>query len=158
MTTSLLLLKMSTGAIWIGTAESGLNYYDPKTKITKHYELEKDTAGAFTDRTAWWAYTSRDDVVWISTLNGNLYRIIPHRKNIPYYGSLDGSVNSIYEEADGSLWRGTQKGLQLQHNQSENEIRRFVNNPANSASLSNNSVEVIKKTGKETFGLEHRMG
>ncbi|HEU4860548.1 MAG TPA: two-component regulator propeller domain-containing protein [Chitinophagaceae bacterium] len=60
-------------AIWIGTAESGLNYYDPKTKITKHYELQKDTVGAFTDRTAWWTYTSRDGIVWISTLNGNLY-------------------------------------------------------------------------------------
>jgi ligand-binding sensor domain-containing protein len=33
-----------TGAIWIGTAESGLNYYDPETKKIKHYELEKDTA------------------------------------------------------------------------------------------------------------------
>jgi len=135
-----------SGAIWIGTAESGMNYYDPKTKITKHYELEKDTAGAFTDRTAWWAYTSREGVVWISTLNGNLYQINPHRKSIPYYESLDGSVNSIYEEADGSLWRGTDKGLQLQYNnQSENEIRCFVNDPGNPTSLSNNSVQVIKK-------------
>jgi ligand-binding sensor domain-containing protein/class 3 adenylate cyclase len=135
-----------SGAIWIGTAESGMNYYDPKTKITKHYELEKDTAGAFTDRTAWWAYTSREGVVWISTLNGNLYQINPHRKSIPYYEILDGSVNSIYEEADGSLWRGTHKGLQLQYNnQSENEIRRFVNDPGNPSSLSNNSVEVINK-------------
>jgi ligand-binding sensor domain-containing protein/class 3 adenylate cyclase len=134
-----------TGAIWIGTAESGLNYYDPKTKTTRHYELEKDTAGAFTDRTAWWAYNSKDDNVWIGTLWGNLYRINPHRKSIPYYESLDGPVNSIYEEADGSLWRGTQKGLQLQYNQSENETKRFVNDPGNPASLSNNSIQVIKK-------------
>ena len=133
------------GAIWIGTAESGLNYYDPKTKTTKHYELQKDTAGAFTDRTAWWTYTSRDGIVWISTLNGNLYRINPHRKSIPYYESLDGPVNAIYEEADGSIWRGTSKGLQLQNKPIKNEIRRFVNDPGNSASLSNNFIEVIKK-------------
>jgi streptogramin lyase len=97
----------------------GLNYYDPETKKIKHYELEKDTAGAFTDRTTWWAYRSIDGVIWISTRwdNGNLYRINPHRKSIPYYESLDGSVNSIYEEADGSLWRGTPNGLQLQSNQ-----------------------------------------
>ena len=133
------------GAIWIGTAESGLNYYDPKTKITKHYELQKDTAGAFTDRTAWWTYTSRDGIVWISTLNGNLYRINPHRKSIPYYESLDGPVNAIYEEADGSIWRGTSKGLQVQNNPIRNEIRRFVNDPRNPASLSNNFIEVINK-------------
>lgn len=140
-----------SGAIWIGTAESGLNYYDPKTKITRHYELQKDTAGAFTDRTAWWAFTSRDGVVWISTLNGNLYRINPHRKSIPYYESLDGSVNAIYEEADGSLWRGTSKSLQLQYNQSEKEIRRFVNDPGNPASLSNNFIEVIKKDRQDNI-------
>ena len=132
------------GGIWIGTAESGLNYYDPKNKITKHYELQKDTAGAFTDRTAWWTYTSRDSIVWISTLNGNLYRINPHRKSIPYYESLVGPVNAIYEEADGRLWRGTSKGLQLQNNPNKNEIGRFVNEPGNPASLSNNFIEVIK--------------
>ena len=139
------------GAIWIGTSESGLNYYDPKTKITKHYELEKDTAGAFTDRTAWWAYTSREGVVWISTLHGSLYRMNPHRQSIPYYESMDGSVNSIYEEEDGSLWIGTYNGLQLQYNQAENEIRRYVNDPGNSASLSNNSVEVIKKDRQDNI-------
>jgi len=139
------IIEDVSGAIWIGTTESGLNYYDPKTKITTHYELEKDTAGAFTDRTAWWAYTSREGVVWISTLNGNLYRISPHRRSIPYYECLDGCVNSIHEEADGRLWRGTTKGLQFLYNQNENDIRRFVNDPANPASLSNNSVEVIKK-------------
>ena len=134
-----------SGAIWIGTAESGLNHYDPPTETTKHYELEKDTAGAFSDGTAWWSYNSKDGNVWIGTLWGNLYRINPHRQNIPYYESLDGSVKSICEEADGSLWRGTQKGLQFQHKQAENEIIRFVNDPGNPASLSNNSVEVIKK-------------
>ena len=141
------------GAVWIGTAESGLNYYDPKTKITKHYELQKDTAGAFTDRTAWWAYRSRDGIVWISTLHGNLYRINPQRKSIPYYESPDGSVNSIYEEADGSLWRGTQNSLQLQSNQAENNIRRFVNDPGNPESLSNNYVEVIKKDRQDNIWI-----
>jgi len=141
------ILEDVTGAIWIGTAQSGLNYYNPDTKKIKHYELEKDTAGAFTARTAWWAYRSMDGVIWISTLwdEGNLYRINPRRKSIPYYESIDGSVNSIYEEADGNLWRGTEKGLQLQSNRAENEIRRFANDPGNPGSLSNNSVQVIKK-------------
>ena len=140
-----------SGGIWIGTAESGLNYYDPKTKITKHYELEKDTAGAFTDRTAWWAYSSRDGVVWLSTLNGSLYRINPHYKSIPYHESPDGSVNSIYEDADGSLWKGTARGLQFQNNPEGNEIRRFVNDPRNPASLSNDLIEVIKKDRQSNF-------
>jgi len=142
-----------TGAIWIGTTESGLNYYDPETQKIKHYELEKDTAGAFTDRSAWWAYNSKDGNIWISTLYENLYRIYPHRKSIPYYMSPDGSVNSIYEEADGSLWRGTPNGLQLQSNQVENKIRRFVNDPGNTASLSSNSVEVIKKDRQDNFWI-----
>ena len=142
-----------TGAIWIGTAQSGLNYYNPDTKKIKHYELEKDTAGAFTARTAWWAYRSMDGVIWISTLwdEGNLYRINPHRKSIPYYESIDGPVNAIYEEADGHLWRGTENSLQLQSNRAENEIRRFANDPGNPGSLSNNSVQVIKKDRQDNI-------
>lgn len=137
-----------SGAIWIGTSESGLNYYDPKTKKIRHYELEKDTAGAFTSESTWAAYTSRDGVIWISTIQGGLYRINPLQQHIPFYTSTTGKVHSFYEGADGSVWTGTENGLVIQNYQGKNEAKLFVNEPGNPASLSNNSVHVIKADRK----------
>ena len=108
----------AAGAIWIGTSESGINHYNPKTDKTTHYESNKDADGAFTDRTAWGAYSSRDGVLWISTLFGNLYRIDPLRKEIPHFTTPGGNVNCFYEEPNGILWLGTDHGI----------IRRDINN------------------------------
>jgi ligand-binding sensor domain-containing protein len=77
-----------TGGIWIGTSESGLNYYNPKTGKTKHYQNEKDTAGAFTAGNTWCTYTSKEGVLWISTMYGTLYRVKPLRRDIPFFESF----------------------------------------------------------------------
>ena len=129
------------GALWIGTTEAGINYYNPKTGVTTHYESGKDTAGAFTDRTSWWAHTSREGVVWVSTLTGELYRINTVQKIFPFYPVPNNGVNSFYEEADGTLWMGTERGF-LQKNPN-NSIREFLNDPQNPNSLSSNSVQAI---------------
>jgi ligand-binding sensor domain-containing protein len=101
----------AAGFIWIGTVESGMNRYDPATQKTIHFELQEERPGAFTDRTAWWAYTSREGVLWISTLFGNLYRINPLPWNVSFYPSAQGIVNSFFEDSDGKLWLGTANGL-----------------------------------------------
>ena len=98
-----------TGAIWIGTYESGINRYEPSTgKLTHYGNQEKE--GGFGDNTSWSIYTSRDGVIWISTNEGNLYRIDPLRKNIPYT-EIGGIVQMIYEDRAGTLWLGTPRGL-----------------------------------------------
>jgi signal transduction histidine kinase/ligand-binding sensor domain-containing protein len=118
----------ANGAIWIGTTESGLNHYDPKTERTTHYESNKDTAGSFTDRTTWWAYTSRDGIVWVSTLFGNVYRIVPFHKKIPHNISRN-FVNCFYEEPKGILWTGTQKEL-IRNDIKKGIVKRYVIDPA----------------------------
>ena len=134
-----------TGAIWIGTTGAGLNYYDPKKSRSTQFELEKDTAGSFTDREVWCAYTSRDGVLWISTINGNLYRVNPQRRDIAYHQSEEGCFFSFFEEADGTLWAATQKGLLVKTRQGESDIRRYVHDPADPASLSNDFVRALKQ-------------
>ncbi|MCU7548751.1 histidine kinase [Chitinophagaceae bacterium LB-8] len=129
-----------TGGIWIGTSESGLNYYNPLTGKTRHYEHEKDTAGAFTDGNTWWTYTSKEGVLWISTLYGNLYRVNPLRRDIPFYESFTGSVNAFYEAPDGSFWTGTERGLVIKNYKGKGETKMFVHEPGNPYSLSNSSV------------------
>ncbi|MBC7829646.1 MAG: histidine kinase [Chitinophagaceae bacterium] len=98
-----------TGAIWIGSYEAGINRYDPATGEITHFS-NQENEGEFIDNTAWATYISRDGVIWLSTNEGNLYRVDPLRKNIPYVevGSI---VQAIYQEPSGAVWIGTPKGL-----------------------------------------------
>jgi hypothetical protein len=137
-----------TGGIWIGTAESGLNYYDPVTRRTTHYESERDTAGAFTDQLPWCAYTSREGVLWISTTDGNLYRVTPQRRDIARQQAEAGIVTSFYEEGDGTLWIGSQKGLLVQSGAGGSQAKRFVHDADDPASLSSDFVNSIVKDRK----------
>jgi signal transduction histidine kinase/ligand-binding sensor domain-containing protein len=135
----------ASGSIWIGTTESGLNNYNPKTGRVTHYQSRKDTTGAFIDRTTWASYISRDGIVWISTLEGSLYTVNPVKRNIPFYKSINGSINAFYEEEDGTFWIGTHNGGLIQNNPQNGTVKKFVHDPKNPETISNNTVHVISK-------------
>ena len=98
-----------TGLIWIGTSEVGVSCYNPRTGVTTHYESE-------INRSAWMAYSSREDIFWISTISGDLYRIDPWRNQIHFNSLSSGPVNTFYEEPNGNLWIGTAHGLYITEN------------------------------------------
>lgn len=112
-----------TGALWIGTYESGINRYDSQTGENVHFAASRDEGG-FTDRTAWCMYTSKDGVLWISTNEGSLYRVDPLRKNIPHF-EVGSAVQGFFEEPSGALWIGTPQGLLLV-DRNKKVIRKFV--------------------------------
>ena len=111
-----------TGSMWIGTSESGLNYYNNRTQRVTHYESETDSMGSYKDYTAWWAYSTRDGILWISSTHGTLYRVNPRRMEIPFY-QVDGrGTTTIYEMPDRNIWVGTRNdGLIVQDSN-----RRFI--------------------------------
>jgi ligand-binding sensor domain-containing protein len=133
----------TTGNIWIGTSESGLNYYNTQTKRTFHYEMGKDSAGRFTERTTWWAYESREGVMWVSTLFGSLYRINPMRGKIPFYTFEGKGVNALYEDVDGYLWIGTEQQGIFQVDRSGKTLRNFKNDEKNEHTLSSNCIQYV---------------
>ncbi|MEO8766351.1 MAG: two-component regulator propeller domain-containing protein [Ginsengibacter sp.] len=97
----------ATGAVWIGTF-AGLNRYDPQTQKIKYYPSFGDSTNGAEDNIGWNAFTSRDGVLWFSTLGkGNIYHVDPFLKKIGHYDMGD-QVNCIYQESPGKLWLGTQ--------------------------------------------------
>lgn len=138
----------TTGGIWIGTAESGLNYYNTETRRITHYEMNKDTAGSFNDRTTWWAYESREGVIWISTLFGNLYRINPLRGKLPFYPTPGTAVNTMYEDRSGMLWIGTENQGLILKNQAGETIKKYIHDPLNPGSIGGNTVQSITEDSK----------
>ena len=131
------------GGIWIGTAESGINLYNPTTRRIKHFESGKDTAGSFDDFTAWWSYRSREGVLWISTVHGNLYRINSLEGSVPFYPIQSNNVSSVYVDADGTTWVGTTRDGLLHNDKSGNLLKKYIHESGNPNSLSSNEVSCV---------------
>jgi ligand-binding sensor domain-containing protein/signal transduction histidine kinase len=150
----------ATGAIWIGTLESGLNRYDPGTQKIKYFK-------AF--NYGWWAFSSQDGVLWMSTytdlsfgnqddsdpkgpnlsnplkasISATLYQVDPFRKRIHYYDLKD-AANSIYEESPRIFWIGTHDSGLIRDDWTTGIQQKFKSNPQNPQTISNNSVTVIR--------------
>ena len=58
----------AAGSYWIGTLEGGLNYYNPVSGKTIHYKGTENSSAGFNDNGAWWAFTSRDGILWIRVI------------------------------------------------------------------------------------------
>ena len=112
-----------TGAIWIGTSDAGINRYDPKTNSIR-YIKPSDRMGSDTidnvvpDNTSWAAYTSREGILWISSIVGNLYRIDPFNKNFLHV-LTGGYTSSFFEDSSGKLWIATSGGFVTRDNKGD---------------------------------------
>ena len=140
----------AAGGYWIGTSDSGLNYYDPRTGKIVHYKETENSSVEFSDYGAWWAFTSRDGILWIGTGQGNLYRIDPYRWNIPHYDSPCCVIQSFYEESPSILWIGTEEGL-FRKDLTTGNVKRYVHDPLNPASLGNNYIQHIFKDRQDNI-------
>ncbi|MEP6949011.1 MAG: two-component regulator propeller domain-containing protein [Ginsengibacter sp.] len=100
-----------SGAIWIGTLYGGLSRYDEQTKTIKHY-ITKDSVSGFNgaEERVSGHFISRDGLLWITGLRGNIYTISPDPVKIPY--TKQGvSPYAFYLYKDSSLYMGTETGL-----------------------------------------------
>ena len=133
----------ATGGIWIGTAESGINYYHPRTQRISHFESGKDTAGAYQDYSAWWACRSRDGVLWISSIHGSLYRVSPLEGSVPFHPIQSNGVSSLFVDTDMTLWIGTGRDGILHRDSLGNLLKNYRHEPGNPNSLSSDGISCI---------------
>ncbi len=115
------------GSLWIGTF-GGLSFFDPKTKSFINYSHNPSNPASLTENKVVSLYLdSKRNVLWIGTWGGGLNRLDlndPHyadprwatftnyRNNPDDPSSLsEDSVWAIHQTRNGSLWLGTQMGL-----------------------------------------------
>ena len=131
------------GAIWIGSSESGINYYNTKTQLTTHFEAGKDTAGSYKDYTSWWACRSREGVLWISTIHGNLYRVNPLEGTVPFVALPNKNIAAICRSTDKTLWIGTARDG-LYHTMANGAlIKKYERQPEKPGTISSSEVSCI---------------
>ena len=124
---------------------AGLNYYDPKTSKLTRYKAENDNVKALGENTLWYAASSREGVIWITT-QSNVYRVDPLRKSIPHT-ETGGRVHAFHEDASGVLWMASDTGL-IRRDKKNNTIQYFVNNSDDPGSISSNLVLSVYKDSK----------
>jgi len=98
------------GNYWFGTTQSGIYYLNTQLGKTVHFQNNDNPLIGFTDQGAWHAFTSREGMLWIGGINGNIYRVNPDQKEIPHFPTPS-SVNGFYEEQNGNLWIATDQKI-----------------------------------------------
>ena len=147
--------------IWIGTLSNGIIRYDPLAKKVTHYGSSDDNSGVLKDTTSWCAKATPEGLIWLSTQQANLFKIDIYNTVIPHFeNKANNTIISGLEEGDSVKWTGTVSGL-LRKDLRNGTTRRFVNEPNNPNSISNNIVTGIIKDKQRDFwigtvnGLNH---
>ncbi len=155
------LLRDKKGRIWIVNYNGGVQVYTPDTD--SHTDVILKSAHDGSEITS--AYTILEDnagQVWIGTLNAGLFRLtakkdtwkIDHFHNIDGKGTLSNNfVNTIVQDKYGTLWVGTQGGLN-QYLPKSNSFRAITK--ANG--LKNDAIKSILIDGRKHLWLGTERG
>jgi serine phosphatase RsbU (regulator of sigma subunit)/ligand-binding sensor domain-containing protein len=155
-----------SGIIWFGSQSYGLLKYDPSNEPFTLFSKDETNKTSISNNQISSILESKihKGKIYIGTGDGGL-NIFDQKKqtfNKINFNSanslLSGSINSIFEEDDGSLWLGTNnEGLVKLNTQYQLE-NQYKNDSLAFNSLSNNSVQVIKKDGKGNLWIGTRQG
>jgi signal transduction histidine kinase/ligand-binding sensor domain-containing protein/AraC-like DNA-binding protein len=125
--------------IWVGTEESGLLIYDPKTNTLQHFENDKSNKNSLPVNIVRDIYFNKEEA-WLGTRNG-LSILDPETKTFTNYQSdeyddsslSENSVRTILKDRAGNMWLGTFGGglnlVTLHHNLFSYIGAKTVNKP-----------------------------
>ncbi|NOZ47092.1 MAG: histidine kinase, partial [Chlorobi bacterium] len=150
------LFEDSRGIIWIGTNSGGLNKFDKKNNIFKHYVHKPDNPESISDNSVKTIAEGNNGILWVGTKRGlNMFNVdkevfINYLHNPNNKNSLSNSdVNQILPIQKGMVWVGTTNGLSIFNQKTESFIN-YYHNASNQQSISNN---VIFSMIKDESGL-----
>src|SRR4030042_4764778 len=155
----------SDGNLWIGT-NRGLNRFDRRTGIFTVY-YPKDPAGQNSDETVvYCVFVDPADNVWFKT-DKYLEVLLVDSGNIKSYKHYDDLNNQIsgvsgyqiiQDRRIGQIWLSTKDGLKI-FGPSKKEFIRYIHDPSNSNSISNNRIRAIYEDSRDNLwiGTEERL-
>lgn len=143
------------GFMWFG-GKSGLYKYDGYTLT--HYRPDPADATSLSHVLVECLYVDRDGTLWVGTTGGGLDRFDPATETFTHYrhdpndatSLSDDVVTAMLEDSQGTLWVGT-GGLGLigsggglnRFDRETGTFTRYLHDPDDSRSLSDNQVRVI---------------
>jgi len=127
------LLKDHLGNIWIGTFNSGLNYFNPASGSLLNFSPSSQEQNSICDLYIQSLFEDSRKMIWVGTNNG-LNIINPKTLSIKTYkhdprqptSIPDNVVECIFEDSDSNIWLVTMNGL-CEYNQDEDSFTTFRN-------------------------------
>ncbi len=108
------ILADSSGRLWVGTYDGGLNRYDAASNSFIHYALDKSDAASLSSNRVTSIFEDADARIWVGTMDGlNLYDEVNdgfhHFVSDPSdLASLSSNaVSDIFQDQSGLMWFGT---------------------------------------------------
>jgi ligand-binding sensor domain-containing protein len=142
-----------TGFIWIAT-ENGLNRYDGVE--FKHY---LNTNNKFNISKL---FMDSSGNLWACSLGGRIYKYDYHSDTFVHINSkteLSGFsyISVIHEDADSTLWFGTDKGL-YSYNPENGQTHHWISQDKNPNSLTNNNITDILEDNNGNLWISTYVG
>lgn len=156
-----------SGELWIGTFNGGLNKYNVEKNHFIRYQHRPNDPNSLSSNVIRTVYEDRKGVLWIGTDSGLNKLIVnsaensstdskptliryQHDPNNPNSVSHN-TVRAIFEDTDGTLWIGTDGGLnqfvtnskEVRSEESNPTFIRYQHDPNDENSLSNNVIRKI---------------
>ncbi len=161
------ILEGQDGLIWLGTWGAGLLLYDrTRNAVVRCFKENQNERSRISDNIISSITRDSEGTIWVGTEKGvNIYRE-DHGRFILFseYADTPGSeefdrmyVNHIYEDRSGILWFATSEGW-ISFNKRTGESVKFIHNPGNLNSLSNDFVYYTHQDRDSIFWIGTRKG
>ncbi|TLP80254.1 sensor histidine kinase [Maribacter sp. ACAM166] len=148
-----------SGIFWFGSIEGGLLKYDPVNKPFSYFSHREGDALSISPNGVFGLLASkvRPGTMYVGSRGGGLNVFDPKKRTFEkitfdvvddFFG---GSVRSIAEDTDGTLWLGTWGDGLIELDKNYQELNRYNYEAKNSNSISNNQVRLIKKDHQGKF-------
>ncbi len=134
----------SKGRLWIGT-KNGLNLYEHKSKIFKHF-IANNLSGEISGNDVMGITEDKQQRIWLGTALDGVNLLVEKNNTFTFKKIYPGSIIDLLADNDNNLWVGHGSGggitlLNLNKPDINNlSITRFEYNPANSRTISENSI------------------
>jgi len=144
------VMEDKEGFIWIGTNESGLNRYNPKTGEFKVFQHSHNDIHSLSNNGIVSLCQDHTGILWVGTFwglnrfdrkNGTCDRLF-HNPNNPNSLCND-LVWTVFEDSKGMLWLGTDGGGASEFDPKSNKFITFSKDSANVNRISENRVFTI---------------
>lgn len=149
------ILPCDDGSFWAGTVLDGAYKVSPKGEIDAHIECGYFVNQIYRDSKDNIWFSSQDKGVTVLTKSGEIksFRHKPSDSN----SLMSDFVRCFCEDERGNMWLGTFISLDC-YNYESGKFSHYVNDPANPASISHNSIWDIKINSQGTVWVSTYYG
>lgn len=149
---SSILINKKNDAVWVGTYSGGLDCFNPRTGLFKHY-IKGNRLTDLASNAIYALLEDRKGNIWIGAFDGGLAEYNPVTNTFTKYfydkktnNSLsDNTIQALYEDRQGNIWAG---GYSNGINVFDPVTRHFTHINTNNSNLSSNVISAFYEDAK----------